>query len=81
MKNTTVPSLFKLLLLSLIVFFSNLDNIVAQNKASELDKLMKQANASGVFNGSILVAENGKVIYRKAFGYANIPWFWSREGY
>jgi CubicO group peptidase (beta-lactamase class C family) len=32
---------------------------------------MKQANASGVFNGSILVAENGKVIYRKAFGYAN----------
>ena len=71
MKNTTVPSLFKLLLLSIIVFFSNLYNIVAQNKASELDKLMKQANASGVFNGSILVAENGKVIYRKAFGYAN----------
>ncbi|MDD2820638.1 MAG: serine hydrolase [Flavobacterium sp.] len=71
MKNTTVPSLFKLLLLSFVVLFSNLSHVVAQNKASELDKLMKQANASGVFNGSILVAENGKVIYRKAFGYAN----------
>lgn len=43
----------------------------AQNKAAELDKLMTQAHANGVFNGSVLVAENGKVIYRKAFGYAN----------
>lgn len=43
----------------------------AQNKTAELDKLMNQAHANGVFNGSILVAENGKVIYRKAFGYAN----------
>lgn len=71
MKNTEVPSLFKSILLSFMVLFCNLSNVVAQNKASELDKLMKQANASGVFNGSILVAENGKVIYRKAFGYAN----------
>lgn len=71
MKNTAVPSLFKSILLSFMVLFCNLSNVVAQNKASELDKLMKQANASGVFNGSILVAENGKVIYRKAFGYAN----------
>lgn len=43
----------------------------AQNKSEELDKLMTQAHANGVFNGSVLVAENGKVIYRKAFGYAN----------
>lgn len=71
MKNTIVPSLFKLLLLSFMILFSNITHVVAQNKASELDKLMNQANASGVFNGSILVAENGKVIYRKAFGYAN----------
>jgi hypothetical protein len=32
----------------------------------ELDKLMNQAHANGVFNGSKLVAENAKVIYRKA---------------
>lgn len=43
----------------------------AQNKTAELDKLMNQAHANGVFNGTVLVAENGKVIYRKAFGYAN----------
>ena len=43
----------------------------AQNKSEELDKLMTQAHANGVFKGSVLVAENGKVIYRKAFGYAN----------
>ena len=43
----------------------------AQNKSEELDKLITQAHANGIFNGSVLVAENGKVIYRKAFGYAN----------
>ncbi len=26
------------------------------------------------FNGSVLVAENGKVIYKKGFGYANMDW-------
>lgn len=45
--------------------------VQAQNKAAELDKLMTQAHANGVFNGCVLVAEKGKVIYRKAFGYAN----------
>ena len=56
--------------LTVLILFSFFA-VKAQNKASELDKLMNQAHESGVFNGTILVAENGKVIYRKAFGYAN----------
>lgn len=71
MKTTSTPSFLKVQLLVFIILLTTLTNAVAQNKAAELDKLMNQAHTNGVFNGSILVAENGKVIYRKAFGYAN----------
>lgn len=70
MKKNTKPSLVKVMFLSVLFQFT-ITSIVAQKKAAELDKLMNQAHANGVFNGSVLVAENGKVIYRKAFGYAN----------
>lgn len=60
----------KKIFLTVVVLFSFFAS-KAQNKAAELDKLMNQAHINGVFNGSVLVAENGKVIYRKAFGYAN----------
>lgn len=71
MKKTTTPFLFKLIFLTFTILLTSLPHAVAQNKTAELDKLMNQAHASGVFNGTVLVAENGKVIYRKAFGYAN----------
>jgi CubicO group peptidase (beta-lactamase class C family) len=71
MKKIMIPSLLKVILLSFTILLTSLTNAVAQNKAAELDKLMNQAHLNGVFNGSVLVAENGKVIYRKAFGYAN----------
>jgi CubicO group peptidase (beta-lactamase class C family) len=60
----------KKIFLTVVILFSFFAS-KAQNKAVELDKLMTQAHINGVFNGSVLVAENGKVIYRKAFGYAN----------
>lgn len=60
----------KKIFLTVLILFSFFAS-KAQNKAAELDKLMNQAHINGVFNGSVLVAENGKVIYRKAFGYAN----------
>jgi CubicO group peptidase (beta-lactamase class C family) len=60
----------KKIFLTVVILFSFFAS-KAQNKAAELDKLMNQAHINGVFNGSVLVAENGKVIYRKAFGYAN----------
>jgi CubicO group peptidase (beta-lactamase class C family) len=62
--------LMKKIFLTVLILFSFFAS-KAQNKAAEMDKLMNQAHINGVFNGSVLVAENGKVIYRKAFGYAN----------
>ena len=46
----------------------------AQDKAAKIDELMKRYNELGQFNGSALVAENGRVIYKKGLGYANMEW-------
>lgn len=46
----------------------------AQDKVAKIDELVKHFNELGQFNGSILVAESGRVIYKKGFGYANMEW-------
>ncbi|HEX8398794.1 MAG TPA: serine hydrolase [Pyrinomonadaceae bacterium] len=49
-------------------------NASAQQNVQKIDVLLKQHHDYGQFNGSILVAENGKIIYKKGFGMANIEW-------
>jgi CubicO group peptidase (beta-lactamase class C family) len=46
----------------------------AQTKAAKIDEVMTQAHKYRLFNGSVLVAENGKVIYKKGLGLANMEW-------
>ena len=46
----------------------------AQDKAAKIDELVRKYQEYGQFNGSILVAENGRVIYKKGHGYANMEW-------
>jgi len=46
----------------------------AQDKISEIDKFIHIYHDYGRFNGTVLVAEGGKVIYKKGFGPANIEW-------
>jgi len=46
----------------------------AQSKPERIDSLMNENFSNGVLNGIVLVAENGKVIYEKAFGYADMEW-------
>jgi CubicO group peptidase (beta-lactamase class C family) len=43
-------------------------------KSAKIDEIMTMANKYRLFNGSVLVAENGKVIYKKGFGLANMEW-------
>jgi CubicO group peptidase (beta-lactamase class C family) len=45
-----------------------------QTKIDKLDKLISAYADYGQFNGSVLVAEQGKVIYKKGFGLANMEW-------
>ena len=46
----------------------------AQNKVDKLDKLISTYADYGKFNGSVLVAEKGNVIYKKGFGLADMEW-------
>ncbi|KAF2516382.1 serine hydrolase [Flavobacterium zhairuonense] len=46
----------------------------AQDKAKQIEQLLNKYTEYGQFNGSALVAENGKVIFKKGFGSANFEW-------
>jgi CubicO group peptidase (beta-lactamase class C family) len=43
----------------------------AQNNTSLFDSYMKAQNNLYGFNGNVLVSKNGKVIYKKSFGYSD----------
>jgi CubicO group peptidase (beta-lactamase class C family) len=45
--------------------------LFAQNNTSLFDQYMKAQADLYKFNGNVLVSKNGKVIYRKSFGYAD----------
>jgi CubicO group peptidase (beta-lactamase class C family) len=45
-----------------------------QAKVDKVDKLISAYAEYGKFNGSVLVAEKGKVIYKKGFGLADMEW-------
>lgn len=61
------------LLLVLVLAFS-LQPAAAQDKATEIDALLTRYHDIGQFNGAVLVAENGAVIFKKGYGHANIEW-------
>jgi CubicO group peptidase (beta-lactamase class C family) len=43
-------------------------------KSKIIDELMRLYHAYGWFNGSVLVAEAGQVIYEQGLGWANLEW-------
>jgi CubicO group peptidase (beta-lactamase class C family) len=43
----------------------------SQNKAATIDSMIQRSNQLGLFNGSVMVVDHGKVIYKKAIGYAD----------
>lgn len=55
----------------LFLFLLSTNFIIGQNKTERLDSLMTEYYKSGAFNGNILVAENGEIIYQNSFGLAN----------
>jgi CubicO group peptidase (beta-lactamase class C family) len=67
----SLPAALALVLLSL---FAINGNALAQEKAKKIDDLMTAYFNDGQFNGTILVAEKGNVIYKKGFGLANMEW-------
>lgn len=45
--------------------------ITKKVQAQKIDKYMQKLHEIGQYNGTVLVAENGQVIYKNAFGYAD----------
>lgn len=57
-----------------LLLFATGINVSGQSKVDKLDKLIGAYAEYGKFNGSVLVAEKGKVIYKKGFGLADMEW-------
>ncbi|MVM31421.1 serine hydrolase [Spirosoma sp. HMF4905] len=66
--------LHKHLGLAIIVILLTTSSAFAQTKATKIDALVQQYVANRQFNGSVLVAEHGQVIFKKGYGMANMEW-------
>ena len=62
----------KSLLIILLLLFTQL--CIAQDKKTRLNEIMKKYHDYNMFDGAVLVAEDGKVFYKSAFGLANREW-------
>ena len=71
MKRSAFSIIFSVLLSLVFLLISVQLHAYSQDKISNIDALIQTYNDLGQFNGSVLVAESGKVIYKKGFGLAN----------
>ncbi|MBP9095144.1 MAG: serine hydrolase [Ignavibacteria bacterium] len=60
----------KKFILSVLILFLFI-NSNAQDRAQKIDELVSKYAEIGVFNGSVLVGENGNVFFEKGYGYAD----------
>lgn len=74
MKKLLLPFLIKMASLVIFLLTSTLNVSYSQTKIDKIDKLVSAYSEYEQFNGSILVAEKGAVIYKKGFGSANMEW-------
>lgn len=66
--------MFKFTVIGMMVLIASINVCFSQSKTEQLDKLLNLYHEYGQFNGSVLVAEQGEVIYKKGFGMANMEW-------
>ncbi|MCF6170209.1 MAG: beta-lactamase family protein [Bacteroidales bacterium] len=55
-----------------INIFSDADSAIIAEKAAELDHKFTRLQKLTGFNGTVLYAEKGRVIFKKAYGYKNV---------
>ena len=58
----------------IFTFIAILNSTHSQTKIDKIDALISTCAEYGKFNGSVLVAEKGEIIYKKGFGFANMEW-------
>ena len=65
--------MLKKVLYTLLFFLPGIA-LFAQSKEAKLSDIMQSYHNYNMFDGAVLVAENGKVVYKGAFGLANREW-------
>lgn len=63
---------YKISMMAIIALLGFCSPTFSQSKATRLDSLFTKLHEQNNFNGNVLVAENGKVVYKKSFGYADV---------
>ncbi|RYY71194.1 MAG: serine hydrolase [Chitinophagaceae bacterium] len=58
----------------LLVYLLFTQHLLAQGKREKLSEIMNTYHKYNMFDGAVLVAENGKIIYKEALGLANREW-------
>lgn len=56
----------------LIITLLSVGTLNAQTTTNKIDSLLNDCYNKGMFNGSALISMNGKIVYKSAFGFANI---------
>jgi CubicO group peptidase (beta-lactamase class C family) len=72
MKSSSKYPMFKKAILLLLLLGCTIS--FAQTKVAQIEELISTYEAYDTFNGSVLVSEQGNVIYKKGFGMANMEW-------
>jgi CubicO group peptidase (beta-lactamase class C family) len=67
-------NLARILIVGISLQFCLITTTFSQTKADRIEELMTTYAELGKFNGSILVAADGQVIYKGGFGLANMEW-------
>lgn len=71
MKQNTKLTFITILLFLGFIIIPACQSKLTQEKINKIDELMNWYYGIGKFNGCVLVAENGRIIYQKAFGYTD----------
>lgn len=69
-KSTIIKSAF----LGFFTLAAMLNIASGQSKVDKINELVSRCAEYGKFNGSVLVAEKGAVIYKNGYGFANMEW-------
>ena len=61
--------------LALVLCFAGRSSPAAvADPAPEIQRIMQARFDAGDFNGSVLVARAGRIVYERGFGFANLEW-------
>ena len=74
MKRNQTITITSVIILAILILLVSQDYTLAQTKSQKIDELMSLYHKYHQFNGSVLVAEKGELIYKKGFGFADMEW-------